>query len=506
MNEQSIDIVIRAKDEASRALWKIKGSIGGLKGTLEKIWKASVVAFGALAIAVNDGKNAIEADAQATFRLTKLLKVTVNATDAQTKALIAQADALEKTTVAGKDMVLTTQSQLATFNLQTSTIEKLTPSIVDYVIAEKWATASADDFRSMTNWLAQALNGNFASLTKSGFVLDQHTKNLIKNGTESEKAAALAKVLGSTYGGFATEATQTAIGKQIMLNKALEDINKTIASAVIPIIDDLKLRLYEIVKVILDWTEKNPELTKQIIIAVAAIVTIWSTLLVVIPIISAMSTAISWGILVVKGLWVALTFLATNPIGLVITALALLAGALYLVWKNWDTIKANLVLMWNQLKIDISSIVDWLRDYIFGIFTAIGSYVTEKIDFLKNKAAEAANFLRSILASYEQSKVWQAMGNAGAAVYDATHGERATGGTMMSNQPYLVGERGREIVIPKSASTVIPASEVKWGGPSISINFGGVSVRNDSDIRAIASAVEESITRKMQLYRQGITA
>lgn len=53
------------------------------------------------------------------------------------------------------------------------------------------------------------------------------------------------------------------------------------------------------------------------------------------------------------------------------------------------------------------------------------------------------------------------MGNAGAAVYDTIHGTRATGGTMMSNQPYLVGERGKEVVIPKSASTVIPANEVK---------------------------------------------
>jgi hypothetical protein len=150
-----------------------------------------------------------------------------------------------------------------------------------------------------------------------------------------------------------------------MLNKALEDINKTIASAVIPIMDDLKLRLYEIVKVVLDWTEKNPELAKQIILATAAVVTIGSALLVVIPIVGALSTAISAGIVVVKGLGAALAFLAANPIGIVITAIGLLAGALYLVWKNWDEIKANLVLIWNQLKIDISSIADTLREYVF---------------------------------------------------------------------------------------------------------------------------------------------
>lgn len=38
-------------------------------------------------------------------------------------------------------------------------------------------------------------------------------------------------------------------------------------------------------------------------------------------------------------------------------------------------------------------------------FTAISNFVTEKIDWMKNKAKEAADFLRSIMAGYEQSKV-----------------------------------------------------------------------------------------------------
>jgi hypothetical protein len=54
----------------------------------------------------------------------------------------------------------------------------------------------------MTNGLAQALNGNFASLTKTGFVLDEVTKKTISTGTESERAAAIVKVLDSTYKEF----------------------------------------------------------------------------------------------------------------------------------------------------------------------------------------------------------------------------------------------------------------------------------------------------------------
>jgi phage-related protein len=118
-----------------------------------------------------------------------------------------------------------------------------------------------------------------------------------------------------------------------------------------------------------------------------------------------MSTAISAGIVVVKALGVALTFLATNPVGLVITAIGLLALALYEVWKNWDSIKGNLVALWAQLKTDLSGIAEGLKEYIFGVFTSISAFVTEKIDYLKNKATEAANYLRNILSSYNQSGI-----------------------------------------------------------------------------------------------------
>ena len=86
-------------------------------------------------------------------------------------------------------------------------------------------------------------------------------------------------------------------------------------------------------------------------------------------------------------------------------AIVALAGALYLVWKNWDSIKANLVMLWNQIKIDISAIVLGLKQYIMGVFDTIGTYVGEKVDYLKQKAQEAIAFVRSIMDSYSQSSV-----------------------------------------------------------------------------------------------------
>jgi hypothetical protein len=105
---------------------------------------ALAAAFSVRAI-VNFGKASVRASLQAQAeqdRLNQLLTVGVGATASQVAALNDQAEALEKLGVVTAGNITQTQSQLATFNLQTSTIEALTPAILDYVTAEKGATAS----------------------------------------------------------------------------------------------------------------------------------------------------------------------------------------------------------------------------------------------------------------------------------------------------------------------------------------------------------------------------
>jgi hypothetical protein len=165
--------------------------------------------------------------------LANLVKVTVGATESQIQALNDQADALQAIGVVNKENITQTQSQLATFNLQIDTIKTLTPAILDYVTAEKGAAASADQFKQMTNGLAQALNGNFASLTKVGFVLDDVTKKTIKEGTETERTAALVKVLDSTYKDFNKNLANTPTGQMQKLANAADDAKEIIGTGLL---------------------------------------------------------------------------------------------------------------------------------------------------------------------------------------------------------------------------------------------------------------------------------
>ena len=219
---------------------KASKSTSALEKNVKRLGVSLLAAFSVRAI-VNFGKASVRASLQAQAeqdRLNQLLTVGVGATASQVAALNDQASALEKLGVVTAGNITQTQSQLATFNLQTSTIEALTPAILDYVTAEKGATASTSDFKQMTNGLAQALNGNFSSLTRVGFVIDENTKKQIKSGNESERAQAIIEVLNSTYKDFNANLRNTDSGKMQILANTAKEVQTIIG---VGIIDSLKL-------------------------------------------------------------------------------------------------------------------------------------------------------------------------------------------------------------------------------------------------------------------------
>lgn len=233
-----------AMDQAAKATGRVETSANKTSSFLGGKFKLGIFAATAAVttFAIKLGKDSVQAAnvaGAAQQRLRKLLINTNGATEEGIQLLFQQGKALEDLTGISKENITVVQSQLATFDLHGSTIAKLTPAILDYVVAEKGAGASADEFRSMTNGLAQALNGQFASLTKTGFVLDAETKKMIKSGTESERAAAIVSVLGTTYRDFAATAGGPAAVAQRKFLLAINDTKEALGEGLKPVISNI---------------------------------------------------------------------------------------------------------------------------------------------------------------------------------------------------------------------------------------------------------------------------
>jgi len=344
---------------------KSNGVFADFGKNLKRLAATIGVTFAATQV-VSFFKESVAAAQEAAAVQTRLRTILLNtgaATEAQIAALNAQAEALEKVGVVSSQNVTMTQSQLATFDLQSKTIHTLTPAILDYVVAEKGATASTDDFRSMTNGLAQALNGNFASLTRQGFVLTDNQKKLLTTGSESQRAAALTEILNSTYKDLNKTLANTPEGRMIKLKNDFRNLKKEIGQGLLPVLE----KIMEIIsKKVIPALEKLLKFVKDNS----------TELKVFIGVLGAGTTA--WGLYTIavnkaKIAQALFNLVASlNPIGLIITAVALLVAGMVKLFKSNETFRNAVISMAKVALNAFASIIPITAR----VYEAIGKIVT----------------------------------------------------------------------------------------------------------------------------------
>lgn len=377
---------------ASTGLDTFKDGVKKLGATLGVTFAAgTVVSFFKQSVQASQEAEAAQA------RLRQLLLNTNGATEAQIVALGNQAQALEKVGVVSADNITVAQSQLATFDLSAAAIGKLTPAILNYVTAEKGAAASAEEYKQMTNGLAQALQGNFASLTRTGFVLDEATKKQIAHGSEMERAEALVKVLNSTYEGFNENLRNTSQGAmQVAINdfnNLKQEIGKGLQPAVTKFANFLTNTLFPALRNLGKFLSDNKDTIIDVSKVLAAGVTafgLYKAAIVLTTNVSKVFTVVTTlmrgaqlaSIASTNGLAASMLALnaaiKANPVGIIITAITLLVAAFVVAYKK----------------------IDWFREGVQAIFRTITNNISKFLGALAT-LAEAATKIPGIGDKFE---------------------------------------------------------------------------------------------------------
>lgn len=204
------DLTVRINGDTSgleKALGRADKSSGGMAAAFKKAEGGSFALLGGLTAAAAGAAvfgfksvEAYNASVEASTKLrTNLLNVK-GATEAHVQALEKQAAQLQSVGVIEDDVIKAGQSQLATFNLQGSTIEKLTPKITDMVAQLKGHNATAEDMVTINNLVGKVMTGNVGALSRYGVTLSDTQKELLKNGDETQRANVLNEVLAQNYG------------------------------------------------------------------------------------------------------------------------------------------------------------------------------------------------------------------------------------------------------------------------------------------------------------------
>lgn len=207
---------------------------------------AAAVAFGVQSV------NAYNGAVEATTKLrTNLLNVK-GATEEHVKSLEKQASQLQSIGVIEDDVIKAGMSQLATFNLQGKTIEKLTPKITDMVAQLKGHNATAEDMVGINNLVGKVMTGNVGALSKYGVTLSENQKLMISNGDETQRAATLVEVLGQNYGNVNEALRNTPQGQITALKNAFGDLQEGVGELILA-------GLTPLVKTFGEWLTKVEE-------------------------------------------------------------------------------------------------------------------------------------------------------------------------------------------------------------------------------------------------------
>lgn len=166
-----------------------------------------------------------------------------------------------------------------------------------------------------------------------------------------------------------------------------------------------------------------------------------------------------------EGIRFAVEFIKNNWQNLLIILTGPFAPAILIITKNWDRIKEGALGALNAVKNILSGVGNAIaKPFVDGIQKAItflsslknGAYTVVKavIGFFQALASNIGSSIAKILKLPGFSALAKVTG-----VFSGVIGKipgLATGGPMDANMPYLVGEKGPEIVVPKSNGYVLP--------------------------------------------------
>lgn len=319
--------------------------------------------------------------------------------------LETQAASLQKNTFFGDEAILqNVTAQLLTFtNITEKSFDKTQQVVLDVSAKLNGLNATGESTKAVSIMLGKALNdpvANLGALSRAGIQFSEDQKELIKSmwksGQQSKAQTLILAELEKQYGGTANALAMTTGGMKLQIKNQIGDIQELIGEAINP----LRLEYYKIFKVLLPKLipiikkfsvyvlENKDAIIKGIVnplkIAWAVISNVTKILYGMYKIIKPFAPiiigiAVSWKIYriammagvavaplikyigviwrmakaqksvnIIQAVFNAL--MRKNPIGMVITAVGIAIGLVYLLYKNWDKVKLAIKVVGNVVE------------------------------------------------------------------------------------------------------------------------------------------------------------
>lgn len=150
---------------------------------------------------------------QANTQLTTVMRQRMAATEEDIKKVNEVIGAQSKLGVIGGTIQKTGAQQIATFLKEKGTLEQLIPAMNDLLAQQKGLNATQEDARSVANLMGKAMTGQTSALRRVGITFSEAQENIMKYGTEQQRAAMLAQIITDNVGHMNAQLGKTDAGQ-----------------------------------------------------------------------------------------------------------------------------------------------------------------------------------------------------------------------------------------------------------------------------------------------------
>ena len=179
---------------------------------------------------MGDLSSAYAVQEEAETKLMTVMRQRMGATDEEIQSIKDLASAQQQIGVIGDEVQLSGAQQIATFLKEKSSLETLMPAMNNLLAQQKGLNATTGDAVTVGNLMGKAMMGQVDALKRVGITFTEAEAQVMKYGTEQERAAMLAQIITNNVGNMNAALAQTDSGKLQQTKNWLGDIKEQIGA------------------------------------------------------------------------------------------------------------------------------------------------------------------------------------------------------------------------------------------------------------------------------------
>ena len=239
-DEDSFKIVETSADDLRKAIEQVKNEADRINSSLlnvnqiaSAIDQAGTMVRGLQSV-IRDLTGVYSVQAEAEARLEQVMRNTMGASAAEIQSIKELTAAQQQLGVVGDEVQLSGAQELATYLGKKESIERLLPVMNDMIAQQYGYNATAESAVNIATMMGKVMDGQTGALSRYGYSFTEAQEQILKFGTEEERAATLAEVVEQSVGGVNAALAATPYGKIVQTNNRLGDMKETLGAMLAP--------------------------------------------------------------------------------------------------------------------------------------------------------------------------------------------------------------------------------------------------------------------------------